>query len=146
MVRECISLNDFCKYCAAKCCKNWTIFTTINDVKRIAKYTGLKHSDFSIYSSIPEWELNKFQKKGKKHIYGLIDNGRILQIKKIKKECYFLKENRCSIYAIRPLICRLYPYWFVSKDNKIDIIICIGYKEIDEYRMKIVDFVRKNYE
>ncbi len=25
-------------------------------------------------------------------------------------KCFFLKDNQCSIYALRPLICRFYPF------------------------------------
>ena len=35
-------------------------------------------------------------------------------IYKMKKpedgKCFFLKDNRCSIYELRPLICRFYPF------------------------------------
>ena len=32
------------------------------------------------------------------------------EMKKAKQgKCFFLKDNQCSIYKIRPLICRFYP-------------------------------------
>ena len=40
----------------------------------------------------------------------------IYEMKKEKDgKCVFLKENRCSIYTLRPLICRFYPF-----DLKLD--------------------------
>lgn len=35
----------------------------------------------------------------------------VYEMKKTKKEgkCLFLKEDLCTIYAIRPLVCRFYP-------------------------------------
>ena len=30
--------------------------------------------------------------------------------KNIEGKCYFLKSNQCSIYPLRPLICRFYPF------------------------------------
>jgi Fe-S-cluster containining protein len=35
----------------------------------------------------------------------------VYEMKKTKKEgkCFFLKEDLCTIYAFRPLICRFYP-------------------------------------
>ncbi len=33
------------------------------------------------------------------------------EMKKLKKgKCFFLKDNQCSIYKLRPLICRFYPF------------------------------------
>ncbi|MDR1992662.1 MAG: YkgJ family cysteine cluster protein [Nitrososphaerota archaeon] len=32
------------------------------------------------------------------------------EMRKFGGQCFFLKENRCSIYAFRPLICRFYPF------------------------------------
>jgi uncharacterized protein len=33
------------------------------------------------------------------------------EIKKTKEgKCFFLKDNQCSIYKLRPLICRFYPF------------------------------------
>jgi hypothetical protein len=34
-----------------------------------------------------------------------------------KRKCIFLKENLCSIYRIRPLVCRFYPLHLVNKGN-----------------------------
>jgi Fe-S-cluster containining protein len=35
----------------------------------------------------------------------------IFQIRKSENgRCFFLKKNRCTIYKIRPLICRFYPF------------------------------------
>ncbi|MCL4429537.1 MAG: YkgJ family cysteine cluster protein [Chloroflexi bacterium] len=30
--------------------------------------------------------------------------------KNAEGECFFLKDNQCSIYMLRPLICRFYPF------------------------------------
>ncbi len=33
------------------------------------------------------------------------------EMKKPKEDkCYFLKDNQCSIYNLRPIICRFYPF------------------------------------
>jgi len=34
-----------------------------------------------------------------------------------ERKCVFLKENLCSIYRIRPLVCRFYPFHLVNKGN-----------------------------
>ena len=33
-------------------------------------------------------------------------------------ECVFLKENRCVIYSLRPLICRFYPLELKTGENR----------------------------
>jgi len=33
-------------------------------------------------------------------------------------KCVFLKNNSCSIYQVRPLICRFYPFQLSSKNNR----------------------------
>jgi Fe-S-cluster containining protein len=38
-----------------------------------------------------------------KHPYGF-------EMKKNEGKCFFLKDNQCSIYSSRPLICRFYPF------------------------------------
>jgi len=118
---------------------------------------------------------NKYSIKGKDHIYGLLKDGRILQIKKKGERCFFLKGKICSIYPVRPTICRLYPFWFKSNKNDIKIITCIGYenvciipeqhlkiyknnnakllisiargykKEIEEYKKEVLNFVNEKY-
>jgi Fe-S-cluster containining protein len=32
-------------------------------------------------------------------------------------KCFFLKDNRCTIYKIRPLICRFYPFQLKNLGN-----------------------------
>ena len=170
------SLENFCKRCEANCCKNWTIFVTISDVNRICKHTGLKPGDFSEFSKIPEWERIKYSSKGRNHIYGFLQDERILQLKKKGEKCIFLKEKMCSVYPVRPMICRLYPYWFRKEGGNLKIVTCIGYenvciipeevlkiykkrkekmllliaskyyKEIKEYKKEVLTFVAQNYE
>lgn len=175
MCDEFYSFEEFCKKCDANCCKNWTIFVTILDIKRISQYTGLKPKDFSEFSPIAEWEKRKYSLKGKNHIYGFLKDEKILQIKKNKEKCFFLKGKACSIYPVRPTICKLYPFWFKFDKNEIKIITCIGYKnvciipekilyvykkldikalvpiaknyeeEIQKYKRDVLTFVAKNY-
>jgi Fe-S-cluster containining protein len=39
-------------------------------------------------------------------------------MKKLGGECVFLKENKCTIYEKRPLICQFYPFSLRSEDEK----------------------------
>lgn len=39
-------------------------------------------------------------------------------MKKIGGDCVFLRENKCSIYEKRPLICQFYPFSLRVEDDK----------------------------
>ena len=41
----------------------------------------------------------------------------IYEIKKKDGKCFFFKNNQCSIYKIRPLICRFYPFQLKNLGN-----------------------------
>lgn len=34
----------------------------------------------------------------------------VYEMVKLDGECVFLKDNKCTIYKLRPLICRFYPF------------------------------------
>jgi Fe-S-cluster containining protein len=34
----------------------------------------------------------------------------IYEMKKVEGDCIFLKDHKCTIYELRPLICRFYPF------------------------------------
>lgn len=44
----------------------------------------------------------------------------IYEMKKTEKEgrCVFLNKNKCTIYRLRPLICRFYPFRLETTDGK----------------------------
>ena len=78
-----------CGQCA-NCCKVMTPTYTKAEVKRIAAHVGMSEKEY--------WA--KYLKKDKA---GDIINR--------KTPCHFLdKNNRCTIYAIRPLDCRQFPH------------------------------------
>jgi uncharacterized protein len=54
--------------------------------------------------------------------------------KSIEGECYFLKNNQCCIYGLRPLICRFYPFELKFEPDKDQYIFdftfeCSGIKK-----------------
>ena len=40
------------------------------------------------------------------------------EMKKSEGKCFFLKENQCTIYTLRPLICRFYPFQLTFDKNQ----------------------------
>jgi len=57
--------------------------------------------------------IRKFAKKTSRH------EPYVYEIKKTRKEgkCIFLKNKLCTIYALRPLICRFYPFELKTTKN-----------------------------
>lgn len=78
-----------CLHCA-NCCKTIPPLLENEDVRRIAQHLNMKVSDFrKKYMTLDE------------------DGDPVLN----KTPCYFLgKDNKCSIYSIRPKACAEYPF------------------------------------
>ena len=62
-----------------------------NEAEKIASHTGQLVTDFAIEIAGNDPYIYEMKKT---------DEGK----------CFFLKDNQCSIYALRPLICRFYPF------------------------------------
>jgi len=45
------------------------------------------------------------------------------RLNSINNSCIFYEDNKCTIYQIRPLDCRIFPFDFIKKDNKIYLIL-----------------------
>lgn len=60
-------------------------------------------------------EQEKIKSKGFKGFLGSVDNTGLQWIRrKSDGSCYFLKNNKCLIYDVRPAICRLEPFTIVD--------------------------------
>ncbi len=71
-----------------------------NEAAEIASFTKRSVADFAVEVKGQEpyvYEMKKSSHEGK---------------------CFFLKENRCTIYLKRPLICRFYPFWLETRQNE----------------------------
>ncbi|MBL7766436.1 MAG: YkgJ family cysteine cluster protein [Chitinophagaceae bacterium] len=78
-----------CLECA-NCCKNHSPRFKIPDIKRIAKYLGMKEGDL----------IQQYLKIDDEGDY-------VMQ----KQPCHFLQaDNTCEIYDVRPSDCARYPY------------------------------------
>lgn len=101
-----------CKKCGW-CCKNQSAMLTLEDVKRLMIHFKCN------YEKLSEKYLDKTMK-----------------IPYLKSPCPFLdNENKCSIYHIRPKVCKIYPFtdfFMVSKpcllgEEILDMMIKSGF-------------------
>jgi Fe-S-cluster containining protein len=48
------------------------------------------------------------------------------EMKKIKKmqKCHFLKDKTCSVYRVRPLVCRFYPFELKTERDSAHRFVC----------------------
>ena len=121
-----------CSKCPPRghCCKfkysTGFVFVGTKDADNIRKKYGTDYQKFLHLKKFP-MILVSFMKKEPSYSeayvrYTQLKDGR-LPVLKIKKngDCIFLKSGACAIYKDRPLVCQLYPYWFLPAE-KIHII------------------------
>jgi uncharacterized protein len=117
-----------CNQCGI-CCgdteqKTRHILLLDGEAKIISSQTSLGKTDFSI--QIANEDLFKHEMK-----------------KTNDGKCVFLKENKCTIYLLRPLICRFYPFELkFDKGKKLHVfdftLECPGIGQGKEFRK--IDF------
>ena len=86
-----------------RCCKSEDgseacVYLNGDDIKDIASFLNL---------TVEEFKKNWTE----------IRHGKIV-IKDPKKDCPFLKNNRCIIYPVRPLQCKTWPFWEICLVEK----------------------------
>jgi Fe-S-cluster containining protein len=95
-------------YLAGKdCCHTSNpIFVGILEAICIHQETGLKYSDFLIYTKFAKeqfWEA----------FSDLLPSGKTIALRKnTDHACVFLTEKGCKIPALKPFICRVFPVWY----------------------------------
>ena len=85
-----------------KCCTGAPgyIFVTIEEIEAIAKHIQMDLTQFcSIY----------IRKVGER--YSINEDS-------LDFSCLFLKDNKCTIYPVRPTQCRTYPFWLQNLKSK----------------------------
>ena len=84
--------------CFNTCCANVNIFLTPYDVLRIKNNLGISSEEFlQKYTTILRPE---------KGIFPVV----LLRLRDDKeKQCYFVSEEGCQVYADRPWACRMFP-------------------------------------
>jgi Fe-S-cluster containining protein len=99
-----------CDACGGHCCtgESGYIWVKYEEIENIAKFINLSVEDFAtIY-------LRKV-----KHRYSLIEK----EIEEGNFACIFFDASikRCSIYPVRPLQCRTFPFWEQFKNDKEEV-------------------------
>ncbi len=99
-----------CESCGGSCCtgESGYIWVKHDEIEKIADFVNLRVEDFA----------TMYLKKVK-HRYSLRE-------KKLAPENYacvfFDEKNRgCSIYPVRPLQCRTFPFWEQFKDDEEEV-------------------------
>lgn len=89
-----------CKRCG-ECCRNLDGILVVEslDAYCIAKHLGISVESFYLdYAEMRFFEDTDFP---------------LFTIKAVgkRKECIFLKGNRCSVQEVKPRVCKMYPFW-----------------------------------
>src|SRR5690348_8414915 len=82
-----------CQPGCTECCRQkGFVYLTQNDVDRIAAYVGMEAAAFE-----------------RKFVYRTRNRMRL----RVPRDasCHFLLENGCSIHAVKPVQCRIFPFW-----------------------------------
>lgn len=111
-----------CLLCG-ECCRLYWVPLTHKDVVRISHKTGIPPQKFAVAvpkEAVGEWELPAFYLSGRREHYLALK-------KRVDGFCFFVKLEGgkfvCSIYDVRPLTCRFYPYVYVpGKIVKLELL------------------------
>lgn len=95
-------LSFECTGCG-KCCTGSPGYVWVNDqdIENMAEYL-----------KIPKDLFRRKYLRQKNVRYSLIE------IKSEEYNCVFLKDNKCSIYPVRPMQCRTFPWWQTNLSSK----------------------------
>ena len=90
------ALHFSCTACG-DCCitgNDYYVYLSTREAERLRKYLELSRS----------WFRRRYLER--------LDNGDLVAASEDDGRCVFLDENRnCSVYPVRPLQCRTYPFW-----------------------------------
>ncbi len=107
---------EFACRCCGECCsgKDNEVMVSPDEIDFLCKETGLTPDQ--IAEPYPEW----IHDQGATFTFG-----RVLR-RGEDGNCMFLKNNRCTVYAHRPHICRTYP--FMLDGDQLLVFECSGCK------------------
>jgi len=78
--------------CTNCCTRRGHVYVTDQDIERMAPYLGLERGEFE-----------------KRYVYRTRNRARLTVPR--PNSCHFLLAGGCSIHEVKPLQCRVFPYW-----------------------------------
>ncbi len=92
-ITEMTGLRFECQPGCTNCCEQQGfVYLTEDDLVRIAEYVGMTARDFE-----------------RRYVYRTSHRLR-LRVPR-QQQCHFLRDGGCSIHAVKPVQCRLFPFW-----------------------------------
>jgi Fe-S-cluster containining protein len=97
-----MNLRFECQPGCTRCCEvTGYVYFTEEDVARAAAFVGLAQTEFE-----------------RRYIY------RTRHLRRLRKprrgQCHFLRAGGCSIHPVKPVQCRLFPFWPELIENRKD--------------------------
>lgn len=103
-----------CESCGGKCCtgESGYIWVTLEEIHEIAQYKKVDFKDF-----ISQFVVQIGRKFSIKEV-------RVNSEKGVGYECAFFdsKKAQCTIYPLRPVQCRTFPFWDYFKDHVDEVV------------------------
>jgi len=100
-----------CETCGGRCCtgESGYIWAKYDEIEKMSHFVNLSIEDFA----------TMYLKKVK-HRYSLVEK----KLDDNNYACIFFDEKMkcCSIYEVRPLQCRTFPFWEQFKNDKDEVI------------------------
>lgn len=88
------TLRFTCQPGCTKCCEvSGYVYFTEADIRNAARFLGVTKAAFE-----------------KQYIYRTAHQRRMRKPKD-KRQCHFLKDGGCGIHPVKPVQCRLFPFW-----------------------------------
>jgi len=121
------NVKKICLQCPKKvhCCKfdnPGFVFIGIKDALKIRKRYNLRYKDFLEFRKFSKKKISllaRSEEYNESHMrLKQLRKDHLLVLKtKKNKDCIFFDKG-CKIYQYRPLICRIYPYWFFLGEKR----------------------------
>ncbi len=120
---EALNLCRACNFAGNDCCHTpHVIFIGVLEAIKIHQETGLKYSDFLVFTEFDEDQFHEAFDE-------LLPTGKTIALIQhpIDRTCVFFTKNGCKIPHLRPFICRVYPLWYdqevYKKTGTISLIL-----------------------
>jgi hypothetical protein len=93
MLRSMLGVRFRCKPGCTRCCdRQGYVYLTRKDLENAARHTGMTTAEFE-----------------RRYVYR---TRHLLRLRKPRRsQCHFLVDGGCSIHPVKPVQCRLFPFW-----------------------------------